>query len=343
MNSVASYSFYSKDININKYNEFVRKATDIRDFKNCLSVYFNENLLSMLEMTKFDIIKLYGSITNNPFTSSKNITGQELQKAVVDVLTAYENRIEQVQSKINFKVQNKSKATYYKRDIANKKKGELKSYEVQLKNTRLTKIVSYLSRYGCVGMVELLEKQISDTTIDINKKQFFVDCLYFLEKFGEDRLLRLALSKRQRITKRYTINPIEFVSLSYRSMVRTKENLIRNHSGFTNAVAVITGMGGRKMVVPTSFSIKHQGHLNQFKSKDYTVCIEEKRIRFIQTREVERCYSIDNESFIGVDTNIKHNLFSTSIGKEIDFDRSMFNGYVSFLKKYDTKRNKTKG
>ena len=46
---------------------------------------------------------------------------------------------------------------------------------------------------------------------------------------------------------------------------------------------------------------------------------------------------------MGVDTNLKHNLFSTSINETIDYDRKMFNGYVKFLKKIDKKENLSKG
>ena len=42
-------------------------------------------------------------------------------------------------------------------------------------------------------------------------------------------------------------------------------------------------------------------------------------------------------------TNIKHNLFATSEGSNIDMDRDLFRGYVAFLKKHQEKKEHSKG
>lgn len=46
----------------------------------------------------------------------------------------------------------------------------------------------------------------------------------------------------------------------------------------------------------------------------------------------------DEDNLIGVDINVKNNLFSTSISEEIDYDRDLFNTYVKFLKKLDKRK-----
>jgi putative transposase len=99
------------------------------------------------------------------------------------------------------------------------------------------------------------------------------------------------------------------------------------------------------MYVPTSFNINHHGHLNQYTTREYIVCIEEKRqrIRVIVTKEVDAVISPEGTEYIGVDTNIKHNLFSTSEGTEIDLDRELFRDYVGFLKKYQIKKEHSQG
>ena len=49
IDSIGSYSFYSTDINTDKYKAFYQKALQIRDYKNILSQHIISNLLEYLE------------------------------------------------------------------------------------------------------------------------------------------------------------------------------------------------------------------------------------------------------------------------------------------------------
>jgi len=338
MKSVGSYSFYSKELNKNKYNEFLKKAIAIREFKNRLSELISSDLINFLDLSKFDIIKRFGTQKDNPLNPDSCLRGNEIQKAVVDVMTAYENRFDQLRSKISFSVQKSLKVTYYKRKSGLNKKGDVRTREIVFKSTKLTKVLSFLGKYGFTGITEDLKSRTQDSS---DKSKFFIDVVHYLEKYGEERLLRLAISKRLSLLEKYK-QPIVFKTLSYRSALQSQAPFIQNHKGFTNAFIIIPGMNGRKMVVPTKFSLSHHGHLNQYKSREYTVVVEEKRIRFITTKPVTRNFSTQKTNFVGVDTNLKHNLFSTSLDKTIDYDRKLFSRYVSFLKKID-KEKKTDG
>lgn len=338
MKSTGSYSFYSQDLNKSKYDDFVRKGEAIRDFKNLLSEHVCENFHVLMNQSKFDWVKSFGT-TDSEFNTTDLIRGNELQKAVADVYDSYETKFSQVQSKISFQIQKSFQIAKYKRNTGSKLKGSVRSTELKRKSTRLTKVMTYMARYGHPEIITYIETAFDKA--DKNKQAFYSDIIKFCEQYGLERLLTLALKKRQRVLNQYQ-KPIVFKSLSYRSAIQSVAPLIQNNSGKTNAFLVIPGMLGRKMVVPTSFNINHHGHLNQYKTKEYTVVIELNRIRFVVTKDVEREYSTGKSNFIGVDTNVKHNLFSTSVGKEIDFDRSMFQGYISFLKKYQPK-TATKG
>ena len=122
IDSIGSYSFYSTDINTNKYEAFYQKALQIRDYKNCLSQYINSNLLEYLEKSKFTLLKEFGNTSTKLPASINLMTGQEMQKAVEDVYTCYQNKFAAIQSKLQFKVQKSLNVTYYKR---NTKKSEL--------------------------------------------------------------------------------------------------------------------------------------------------------------------------------------------------------------------------
>jgi putative transposase len=95
-----------------------------------------------------------------------------------------------------------------------------------------------------------------------------------------------------------------------------------------------------KTIVPIKTHSKHHGKISDYQSKEYTVCIEDKRIRFIATKKVERSYADDKESFLGVDVNLKHNLFACSNKKTIDFDRKIFKKFCHFIRTIDTKKSK---
>ena len=104
MKSVGSYSFYSKELNKNKYDEFLKKAIAIREFKNRLSELISSDLINFLDLSKFDIIKRFGTQKDNPLNPDSCLRGNEIQKAVVDVITAYENKFDQIKLKITFKI-----------------------------------------------------------------------------------------------------------------------------------------------------------------------------------------------------------------------------------------------
>jgi IS605 OrfB family transposase len=217
--------------------------------------------------------------------------------------------------------------------------------EIKTTSTPLTKAMTFLARYGSVDTPEFVKRKIESEIGD--KKAFYQTLDAVIEKFGIERLLNLARSKRERILQKYN-HPIVFSSLSYRSALQSKDPLIQNaeNKSFCNAFVSIPGFNGHHMFVPTSFSTDHHGHLNQYKTQEYTVCIEQKRkrVRIITTKDVREEVPLpEKHNYIGVDTNVKHNLFTTSEATEIDLDRDLFSGYISFLKKFQSKKDHTFG
>jgi len=338
-----SYSFYSKNLNTGKFNAFVRKAEAIRDYKNLLSTKVSLNLLEYTEISKFDFVKIFGTQTNS-LNPSSLIRGNEIQKSAVDVFEAYQNKITQIKQKMFFVVQKGIEVEYYKRNTKHNKKGDVRRYEIKTKGTPLTKSLSFLARYGSDKTLEYTERRLQEQNND--KQAFYTTLKTHIEKFGLYRLLKLAYSKRNQVLNKYN-HPIVFTSLSYRSALQSNHPLIQNsnNKSFANGTISIPNFNGRHMFVPTTFNVKHHGHLNQYKSKEYIICIEQKRkrIRLINTKETEEYISPEGTNYLGVDTNVKHNLFATSEGMNIDMDRDLFHGYVAFLRKYQDKKEHTTG
>ena len=351
IDSIGSYSFYSTDINTDKYKSFYQKALQIRDYKNCLSQHINSNLLEYLEKSKFDLIKEFGNTSTKLSASIDLMTGQEMQKAAEDVYICYQNKFAAIQSKLQFKVQKSLDITYYKRNTKKNKVGDIKNIEVTKKSTNLTKVMSYLAKFGFPGYTEYIKKKLESGEFEAKKINHYLSVLNALEKFGEERLLKLALMKRENVFKRYG-NPVEFKSFSYRSCIQSKDPLIQaDKNSFKDAYFVISCLHPRetlkqnselkgKTIIPIKTHSKHHGKISDYQSKEYIVCVEDKRIRFITTKKVERSYADDKESFLGVDVNLKHNLFACSNKKTIDFDRKVFKRFCHFIRTIDAKKNK---
>jgi hypothetical protein len=340
---IGCYSFYSKNLNTKKFDLFVKKAKAIRDYKNALSLEVSSKLLHYAEMSKFDLINLFGN-KQSPLMPSSYTRTNETQKAVSDVFDAYQNKMTQVKQKMIFVVQQSIEVEYYKKNTKNNKKGDVRSFEIKTKSTPLSKTLSFLARYGAGDTLEYINKRLENK--EDNKKTFYETVKGHVEKFGLERLLKLALEKRIRIIHLYN-HPIEFTSLSYRSAVQTNTPFLQNsnNKNFCNGMVCIPGFLDVRMFVPISFNISYHGHLNQYKSREYVVCVDEKRkrVRFIATKETKQVISPEGTEYIGVDTNVKHNLFATSEGSEIDMDRDLFQGYVAFLKKHQEKKEHSKG
>ncbi len=350
IDSIGSYSFYSTDINTNKYNSFYQKALQIRDYKNCLSQHIISNLLEYLEKSKFDLVKEFGNASTKLLAPFNLMTGQEMQKAVEDVYDCYQNKFAAIQSKLQFKVQKSLDVTHYKRNTKKNKVGDIKTVEVAKKSTNLTKVMSYLAKFGFTGCTEYIRKKLENGEFEAKKINHYLLVLNALEKFGEDMLLKLALAKRENVFKKYKY-VIEFKSLSYRSCSQSKKPLVVvEKNNFKDAYFLINQFfpdgyykkreEEKTYIIPIKAHSKHHGKISDYQSKEYTVCVEDKRIRFVTTKKVERSYADDKESFLGVDVNLKHNLFACSNKKTIDFDRKVFKKFCHFIRTIDTKKNK---
>ena len=107
-----------------------------------------------------------------------------------------------------------------------------------------------------------------------------------------------------------------------------------------------------KLFIPVKHNKKYHGNIDEYKTKptgkneqitSYTVCFEKKNtIRIVLSKNVEEYILPDTENYFGVDVNIKNNLFATSTGTKIDFDRDLFDDYIKWIKKCDEKIKRKK-
>ncbi len=328
--------FTINNLNNKKYEVILQKAKDINLFKNQVSEKIHKDLISHLEMTKFDFIKKYS------INEIEGLSYKDKEWAVVEVFTTYQSVFAKNNEKMTFKIQKSIDIQFYKKNTLNNKKGDLKSFEVKLKSTELTKTLSFLAKYGDENIIENLNRKIIVIT-DENIKSFYEKTLYYIEKFGLERLLNLAFARKERLIK--SIKQNEFKSLSFRSQSRITADIVKDNKNKKSKINGFINLGGysnykKSLSIPVKLSNKYQGNKKDF-SKIYTINFENNKIkRIILIKDEKREIPEGNNNYLGVDLNIKHNLFSTSDNFSIDYNRKLLSGYVTFLRKVDNRKSK---
>jgi len=340
-----SYSFYCDNLNIGKYQLLRNKAIELRDFKNQISQEVCDNFLYFTDLTKFDWITHFR-------TRLPNCNNQDISHAIGDVFVSYENKIQAFKQNTSLKVQKSISTTYYQRNGENFKNGDLKSLEVKMKSTKLTKVMTYLVRYYNDGLIKYIRDHLED---EPKKKALRQDVIYFIRKYG-DRLIGLVESIRDRIIDKITKYPITFNSLTFSSCNEIRDKILnwnKNKNTKHNAFISIGGQktNNGKIYIPTKHSKKHHGDIDDYNSSmntkgiritSYTCQLLKNKIRFVLTKKYNERQVTNKYEYYGVDVNVKHNLFSGSDGNDIDYDREVFNDYVKFIKKLDGKLHKKK-
>ena len=112
--------FKSQDLTTQKYNELYDFAVFIRNYKNKVSEYVNQNLLHYLEYNKFMFLKEMIDRFKGDIPSSF------YNQIYTDIFTTYQNKFDAVQKQLKFENITFQGFEFYKRNTKNKKKGEFK-------------------------------------------------------------------------------------------------------------------------------------------------------------------------------------------------------------------------
>lgn len=346
--SIYSRNFYSDGLTDRKYQEIYALAVSIRDAKNKISGIVNQDLFKYLEMSKHTFQQALCNIVKE-----QKISNHFIWQLLDDVYTAYQNKFNNIKRRLKFQHICDYHFNYYKRNGKTKSgriynAGDFKSITIKHDETPLSITLTYLARYGYFGIVDyLLEKFVNETNQE--KEKFYADILDTIYKFGFTRLFVLAISKRDRIIKKYSKHPIEFKSLNFRGRSRLSEDIVsmnENRKSIVNSFANISWYlkDRKKMTIPMKYSKGFHGELKRYTNgtdTSYTICLEENnQIRMILSYEDERYFPEAKDRIIGIDVNSKYNLLQCSNGYEIDFDRELVEELSKELKKIDDLKKK---
>ena len=341
--------FDSNMLTRSKYDELYTVAVNLRDFKNEVSLLVNDNLLYYLEFSKLDFIKEMRKTFPDSISSCFDA------QLYTQIFTNYQNKFDAILRKIQFQKTIFKGFELYKRSSKDHKKGDLKNILFDRKQTDLSICLSYLARYGNQNTLEYLKQRIEvlNNTTDkkeIKCKELYQNILSKCAKFGFDRLLKLALSRRNRTIKHYSEYPIEYKSLTFSGRSRKKfiVDYNSNYNSEINAFVSLSGFSKKSFDIPVKYAKDYHGRMKSYRksSNDYEYVIKfdeyRKQISIIYVKDGERYIPEAQGELIGIDVNSKHNLLSLSNGETYDFDRKLLEDFCELSLKVDTLKSKNK-
>ena len=335
--------FQSKDLTRQKYDELYSFAILIRNHKNVVSQYVNDNLLHFLDCTKFQFL-------TEMILHFKNVISSSFYIALyTQVYTCYQNKFEAIKHKLTFDTITFKGFELYKRDTKKHKKGDLKKVLIGKKKTPLSICLTYLARYGTKDTIDYIKSHIDEC--DDKKREFYNNILRCCSKFGFERLYNLALSKRKHIIRHYSEHPIEFKSLSFSGRCRKKRIIDYNHrfGSVINSFISLSGLSRKSFDIPVSFNKRWYGNMKDYAKShpdyEYTIMFDEKKhqVSIHLCKDGERYIPQVNGKTIGIDVNCKHNLFSLSNETTYDYDRKLVNDFCKLSLSIDKLKGQHKG
>lgn len=268
VNSKYSKVFHSDMLTKSKYDELYTVAVNLRDFKNEVSKMVNDNLLHYLDFSCLSFVTEMRKAFQNEISSCFD------KQVYTQVFTNYQNKFDAILRKIQFQKITFKGFELYKRNTKDHKKGDLKNILFDKTQTDLTISLSYLARYGNANTLEYLQRKVDalkDSTDkkDIKQKQFYQNIIDKCNKFGFDRLLRLALSRRNRAIKQYSEYSIEYKSLTFNGRSR-KQKIIefnKNYNSEINAFVSLSGFSKKSFDIPVKYSKDYHGRIKSYRKK----------------------------------------------------------------------------
>ena len=334
--------FKSNDITRQKYDELYDYAILIRNHKNEVSKYVNQNLLHFLGYSNFQFQK-------EMIERFKGIIPSSFYKQLYNQLfICYENKFKNIQRRLVFEVPTFKGFEYYKRDTKKNKKGDLKRVLIDKKQTKLSSCLTYLARYGNEDTIDYIQSNLGKC--DENKRAFYGNILRCCEIYGFERLYTLALAKRKRILNHYSEHPIEFKSLTFCGRCRKKYivDFNKRFGSKINSFISLSGFDRKSFDIPVKYHKGYHGNMKDYKKKsndyEYVITFDEKnqQVNVNICKDGERYIPEPNGKTIGIDVNCKHNLFSLSNVTTYDYDRKLVNDFCKLLREIDALKTKVK-
>lgn len=337
IDSKFSKSFISDSLSTTKLNELKEFALLIKNHKNIVSQEVNSNISFYMEMPFFEFLKFmrskyYGLINSN--------FDKQLYQ---DVFICYQNKFEAIQKNIAFEKITFNGFEFYKRNSKNNKVGDFKKVNLKREKTKLSVVLSYLSRYGSESTIEYIDNQLKRSDLEQSKINLYNNVLNYADKFGFDRLLSLSLQRRNRVIKHYSRHPIEFKKLTFRGRSRLKQDIISYNNNFNSKIKAFINISwlerGSKLAIPIKYCKHYHGEMSDYRKNtndvEYLISFDRDKIKVNICKDGQRFIPENKTNYIGIDVNVKHNLFALSDSTNFDYNRKLLNDLSNELLKID--------
>lgn len=336
--------FVSDGVTRRKYDELHQLAVSINKHKNKVSELVCSNLLKYLDMKPLNFVTEMRSMFNGEISSNFD---KQMYQQVIDM---YANKFDALQRKLTFEHIEYNGVELYKRNCNGHRKGDFKKVVIKRSSTPLSVCLTYLARYGNETTLDYINKQLERTDLKTSQVDFYKNILDKCDKFGFDRLLDIALRKRFRVLSKYADNPIVFKSLNFSGRSR-KSRIIdynKNYKSEINAFVSLSVPTRKSLDIPVKFSKDYHGLMNDYKKSsndyEYVLCFDERhkqvKVNIVKdgTRHIPCVTEQDN--VVGIDVNVKYNLFSLSNETTYDYDRELVADYCKLKRHLDGLKSK---
>ena len=354
-----SKEFVSDQITEKKFDLVYDHAISILEYKNKISKEVCNDLNTYFNMSKYDFLKY---VRNN---HRGELSSYNECEALTDVYNAYQNKFNAIIHKISFTKRWFVGFIKYKKDVPknHKKKGDLKSVKYKNVTTNLSITLTYLAIYGFNDTVNYITNTGIPNAIKDNnqdKIEYYNIILKTINKFGFDRLYKLALNKKERILSKYKDKSVEFKSLTFRGQTAKLKCIVdynKNKNSIISAFVSINILKHRNnqgklstFDIPVKISNKYHGDLSDYSKRDtdikysYTIKVNpvNKSLTIILSKDGIREYPNQITNSVGIDVNLKHNLLCLSNGDSYDYDRKLVKKYLHELNKVDKLKEQNK-
>lgn len=335
--------FVSNSLTEEKFNELHNFAVFLNEHKNKISKLVRDDLFKYMEIKPLEFVTEMRKLYKGNIPSSFD---KQLYKQVID---AYHNKFEAIQKRLKFEKITFKGFDFYKKNTKKHKKGDFKKVNIERSNSLLSSCLTYLSRYGDENTLEYINEQLK-TLSDPKKIAYYRNIIRCCNKFSFERLLNLAISKRERIIKIYAEKPIEFKSLSFSGRCRKKKIIGYNKrfGSVINAFVSLSGLGRKSFDIPVKYNNNWHGNINTYikPTNDYEYVLtfdeKDKQVKINICKDGERYIPQANDNVIGIDVNCKHNLFSLSDGTTYDYNRKLVNDFCKLSLQIDELKKQNK-
>jgi len=323
---IKSVMYTSKYHNQIKENNVKQILHIIAKIKNQLSQYVFDHKYLLLTNTGIKELKNSYKVIKSDIIPAYNISTEH--NLIVDL---YVNALKQHIKNLNIRLQDKIIVRRYESNTKYHKKGDVKSFQLWYRTTKLTKLIKYLVYLDYTKDIKE-QLKCNETILAMYE--------YYEAKGWIDRIVKLAQSKQQRLLAKLKLIKFnkEYSSLRL-DYVNNKARIDYMPDNSLYKYWLVFRMYKKNGEYRLPLQINDNYHNGKKPiAKMFTINVSPKnqsKINIATTCEVSELTFKPLNKVVGMDLNLKHNFGVLSDGFVLDYDRDYMKRTVQALKELD--------